>query len=109
MNVQELETARRIGTNIVCMIWEDGGYGLIKWKQENSFGRHTDLDFGNPDFVALAESFDCAGYRVENSRDLRDTLEEAFECGRPAVIVLPIDYRENQLLTERLGNIACPI
>ena len=109
MNVQELETARRIGTNIVCMIWEDGGYGLIKWKQDNAFGRHTDLDFGNPDFVQLAESFDWAGYRVENSADLLGTLEEAFECGRPAIVVVPIDYRENMLLTERLGNIACPI
>ena len=61
MNVQELETAARLGTNIVCMIWEDGGYGLIAWKQETQFGRHTDLSFGNPDFVKLADSFGWKG------------------------------------------------
>lgn len=109
MNVQDLETARRLGTNFVTMIWEDHAYGLIAWKQQNEFGKHVDLSFGNPDFVKLAESFDCAGYRVENSADLADTLEEAFECGKPALVVVPIDYSENGKLTERLGRIVCPI
>jgi acetolactate synthase-1/2/3 large subunit len=109
MNVQELETAKRIGANIVAMIWEDRGYGLISWKQQNQFGRHTHLEFDNPDFVKLAESFGCKGIRVDNSRDLRPALDEAFAADRPCLITIPIDYRENQLLTERLGNIACPI
>ena len=109
MNVQELETARRIGTNIVVMIWEDREYGLIAWKQQNQFGRHTDLSFNNPDFVKLAESFDCLGLRVERSRDLAPALEEAFSADRPCVLTIPIDYRENALLTQRLGEIACPI
>jgi acetolactate synthase I/II/III large subunit len=109
MNVQELETARRIGTNIVAMIWEDHAYGLIAWKQQNQFGRHTDLRFNNPDFVKLAESFDCLGLRVDRSRDLAPALEEAFSADRPCVLVIPIDYRENELLTQRLGEIACPI
>ncbi len=109
MNVQDLETARRLGTNFVTMIWEDHSYGLIAWKQQNEFGKHVDLSFGNPDFVKLAESFDCAGFRCENSADLADTIEEAFACDRPALVVVPIDYRENSKLTERLGQIVCPI
>ncbi len=109
MNVQDLETAKRIGTNIVAMIWEDREYGLIKWKQENSFGRHTDLKFDNPDFVKLAEAFGCKGIRVENSTELAPALEEAFNCDSPCVMAIPIDYRENRKLTERLGNISCPI
>lgn len=109
MNVQELETARRIGANIVAMIWEDHAYGLIAWKQQNQFGRHTDLSFQNPDFVKLAESFDCLGLRVERSVDLAAGLEEAFASDRPCVLTIPIDYRENALLSERLGEIACPI
>ena len=40
MNVQEMETARRLNSRITVMVWEDGGYGLIGWKQENEFGRH---------------------------------------------------------------------
>jgi acetolactate synthase-1/2/3 large subunit len=109
MNVQEMETAVRIGSNIVVMVWEDHAYGLIAWKQENEFGRHTELSFGNPDFVKLAESFGWNGYRVEKSAELRSTLEDAFRAQRPSLVVIPIDYRENELLTQRLGNIQCSI
>jgi acetolactate synthase-1/2/3 large subunit len=109
MNVQEMETAVRLGSNIVVMIWEDHAYGLIAWKQQNEFGRHTDLSFGNPDFVALAKAFDWNGYRVEKSIELRSTLEEAFRAEGPSLVVIPIDYRENALLTQRLGNIQCSI
>jgi len=109
MNVQELETAKRLGTNIVSLIWEDHEYGLIAWKQRTRYGRNVDLKFGNPDFVMLAESFGCRGFRADNAADLEGILEEAFTAGVPAVVTIPIDYRENDLLTERLGRISCPI
>ena len=109
MNVQEMETAKRMGSNIVVMVWEDHAYGLIAWKQQNQFGRHTDLSFGNPDFVALAKAFGWKGHRVERSRDLAAALDAAFREEGPSLVVIPIDYGENQKLTERLGNIACPI
>ncbi|MEE8582093.1 MAG: thiamine pyrophosphate-dependent enzyme, partial [Myxococcota bacterium] len=109
MNVQEMETARRLGTSIVVMVWEDGAYGLISWKQDDEFGHHTDLSFDNPDFMKLADSFGWEGIRCERSRELKGALEKAFAAGRPALLVVPIDYRENRLLTERLGNIVCPL
>jgi acetolactate synthase-1/2/3 large subunit len=109
MNVQEMETAVRIGSDVVVMIWEDHEYGLIAWKQQNEFGRHTDLSFGNPDFVTLAESFGWNGYRVEKSVELRSTLETAFRARGPSLVAIPIDYRENSLMTQRLGNIRCSI
>jgi acetolactate synthase-1/2/3 large subunit len=109
MNVQEMETAVRLGVDLVAMVWEDHAYGLIAWKQQNEFGRHTDLSFGNPDFVALARAFGWHGRRVENSRDLAPALEAAFREKGPSLIAIPIDYRENELLTSRLGNIACSI
>lgn len=109
MNVQEMETAKRLNVNIVAMIWEDHEYGLIAWKQENEFGKHTDLSFNNPDWLKLAESFSWHGHKVENSRDLVATLEKAFAEEGPSLVVVPIDYRENMLLTERLGDICCPI
>lgn len=109
MNVQEMETAKRLNSNLVAFVWEDQAYGLIAWKQHNEFGRHTDLAFSNPDFLKLAESFGWAGFRCDRSRDLQATLREAVETPGPALVVIPIDYRENARLTERLGNIACPI
>ena len=109
MNVQEMETARRINSNITVMVWEDHAYGLIAWKQESHFGHHTDLAFGNPDWAKLAAAFGWNGHIVANSVDLAATLETALSEEGPSLVVIPIDYRENVLLTEKLGQITCPI
>jgi acetolactate synthase-1/2/3 large subunit len=109
MNVQEMETARRLNSNFVAMVWEDNAYGLIAWKQENEFGRHTDLAFGNPNWLQLAEAFGWQGHFVSESQALADTLRNAFAENGPSLVVVPIDYRENMKLTERLGEITCPI
>ncbi len=106
MNVQEMETAVRLGTNIVVLVWQDDDYGLISWKQDNTFGRHTDMSFGNPDFGKLAEAFGWEGLRCERAEELGDTLRRALAADRPALVSIPIDYRENALLTKRLGEIA---
>ena len=109
MNVQEMETAARLGSNIVVMVWEDKEYGLIAWKQETHFGRHTDLSFGNPEWATLAQAFGWHGHLVANSADLADTLETAFGESGPSLVVIPIDYRENSLLTKKLGEITATI
>ncbi len=107
MNVQEMETAARLNSNIVVMVWADNEYGLIAWKQETHFGKHTDLAFGNPDWELLAKSFGWHGHYVTDSADLAGTLDAAFEEDGPSLVVIPIDYRENQLLTKKLGEIQC--
>ena len=109
MNVQEMETAKRLNSNIVVLVWEDNAYGLIAWKQQNQFGHHTDLSFGNPQWMLLAKAFGWQGHRVEYSVELQDTLKAAFAESGPSLIVVPIDYGENMKLTERLGNIVCAI
>jgi len=109
MNVQEMETAKRFNCNMVAMVWEDYEYGLIAWKQTNEFGKHTDLAFGNPDWLQLASSFGWNGHYVSNSADLSNSLETAFSESGPSLVVVPIDYRENMILTEKLGQITCPI
>ncbi len=109
MNVQEMETAKRLNSNIVIMVWEDHEYGLISWKQQHEFGKHTDLSFQNPDWELLAKSFGWNGYLVENSKVLQSTLETAFNDGAPSLVVVPIDYRENMLLTKRLGELTLPM
>ena len=110
MNVQDLETAVRRKLNIVAMIWEDGEYGLIKWKQQNGFnGQHSDLAFGNPDFETLAESFGMWGKKVTATDQIVPYLEEAFSQPGPALISVPVDYRENVKLSDRLGQVSVPI
>ena len=109
MNVQEMETAKRLNCNMVAMVWEDHAYGLIAWKQTNEFGRHTELDFGNPNWKQLASSFGWNGHYVSDSTTLLDNLETAFTQSGPSLVVVPIDYRENMILTDKLGQISCPI
>jgi acetolactate synthase-1/2/3 large subunit len=109
MNVQEMETATRLGSNIVVMVWEDNAYGLIAWKQDTQFGRHTDLSFGNPDWLQLASAFGWHGHRVSDSADFSRVLRGAFEEPGPSLVVVPIDYRENALLSKALGEIECNI
>jgi acetolactate synthase-1/2/3 large subunit len=106
MNSQELETARRIGANITVVIWRDDGYGLIDWKQQTEFGRPFGVEFGNPDFVAYAESFGLAAFRPATAADLYPTLMRALEHEGPSLVEVPIDYRENLRLTERLGALS---
>jgi acetolactate synthase-1/2/3 large subunit len=109
MNVQELETAVRMKIAIVVLVWNDGGYGLIKWKQMSAFGRPSHVDFTNPDLVRLAESFGAVGVRVERSEQLLPALRKALESASVTVIDCPVDYRENLKLTAALGEMVCPL
>lgn len=107
MNSQELETALRVGHPFVTLIFNDGGYGLIEWKQQNQFGESSFVRFGNPDFVKLAESMGLKGYRVESTADFIPTLKTALAQDVPTVIDCPVDYRENYRFTQKAGDLSC--
>jgi acetolactate synthase-1/2/3 large subunit len=109
MNSQEIETAVRCRLPLVILIWNDGSYGLIEWKQLNRFGRTAHVHFTNPDFVKYAEAFGGRGYRVGRTQDLQDILREALASDTVSIIDCPVDYRENIKLTEQMGNLVCPI
>ena len=100
---------QRVRHNIamVIMIWHDSQYGLIKWHQDRRFGRSGDISFNNPDFVKCAESFGAKGYRVESTDELLPTLEKAFNDNTVVIVDVPVDYRENMKLTEKLGQLVC--
>ena len=95
MNSQELETARRLKTAFVTLIWVDQSYGVIEWKQEQRFGHTFGTRFSNPDFAAYARSFGLPGFRVERADDLLPTLTRALALDEPSIIEVPVDYREN--------------
>ncbi|WP_455211457.1 acetolactate synthase large subunit [Kaarinaea lacus] len=109
MNSQEIETAMRLNTPIVILIWNDSGYGLIEWKQMHSFGRKSHVDFNNPDFVQYAQSFGAKGYRISHSDELLTVLKQALADNTVSVIDCPVDYSENLRLTEKLGEMIAPI
>jgi acetolactate synthase-1/2/3 large subunit len=109
MNSQELETALRIGTPLVVLIWNDNGYGLIEWHQLQRFNRISNVRFNNPDFVKFAESFGAKGYRVKAADELVPIIKQAVADNTVVVIDCPVDYSENMKLTEKLGKMVCPV
>jgi len=109
MNSQELETAMRLQTPMVVLIWTDKSYGLIEWKQQIHYGRPSHVHFGNPDFLKYAEAFGATGYRVSRAEELLPTLRTALADTTVSIIDCPVDYSENMRLTSRLGEMVCPI
>lgn len=108
MNCQEIETAMRINTPIIILVWNDSKYGLIEWKQIAHFGRASHIDFKNPDFVKFAESFGAKGYRIQKTEDLIPTIHQAIKDNTVVIIDVPVDYSENMKLTEKLKSFKCP-
>jgi acetolactate synthase-1/2/3 large subunit len=109
MNSQEIETALRMKTPFVILIWNDSEYGLITWHQLRHFGRPSHIEFKNPDFVKYAESFGAKGYRIEKTADLLPTLKKALADDVVAIIDCPVDYSENMKLTHRLKELKSPL
>ena len=109
MNSQEIETAIRMKTPFVILIWNDASYGLIEWKQHSHFGRMSHVKFDNPDFVQYAKAFGAIGYRISRAEDLLPTLREALAQNTVTIIDCPVDYRENLKLSAKLGALVCPI
>lgn len=109
MNSQEIETALRLKTPMVVLIWNDSEYGLITWHQLRHFGRPSHIGFKNPDFVKYAESFGAKGYRVERAEDLLPTLRTALADDTVVIIDCPVDYSENMKLTARLKAMKSPL
>jgi acetolactate synthase-1/2/3 large subunit len=109
MSAAELETAVRERVPLVVLVWVDGGYGLIGWKQDIQFGRRNAVSFNNPDFVQLADSFGAKGYQIAAAAELLPTLRTALDDDAVSVIACPVDYSENARLVERLGELEGPL
>jgi acetolactate synthase-1/2/3 large subunit len=107
MNSQEMETAVRLGLNLVVLILDDGAYGMIRWKQASDNFPDYGMTFKNPDFVTYAEAYGATGHRVGRTEDLAPTLEAAFSAGGVHIVAVPIDYSENTrvLVDELRGRV----
>ena len=92
MTGQELATAVQEELAVVVLVVNNAMYGTIRMHQERHYpGRVVGTDLRNPDFVAYARAFGAHGALVERSEEFPAALDEALECGRPAVIELRVD------------------
>lgn len=105
MNAQEIETAIRENISFVILVWVDQCYGLIRWKMNLELKHYSNVDFTNPDFVKFAESFGAKGYLIQQADELLPTLKNALESEGVSIIACPVDYSENDKLTDRLGKL----
>jgi len=101
MNSQEMETAVRLGLNLTVLILRDDAYGMIRWKQANMGFKDFGLTYGNPDFVAYAESYGASGHRAESSEHLRELLAMCRDSKGVHLIDCPVDYSENDRILNK--------
>src|SRR5690348_4183984 len=92
MNSQELETASRLGLNLVVLVLQDNAFGMIRWKQAADGFADFGMTFGNPDFVTYARAYHMKGSRVESADGLAPVLDAAFADGGVHVVSVPVDY-----------------
>jgi acetolactate synthase-1/2/3 large subunit len=102
MNVQELETAKRLGISATYIVFNDNDYGLISWKQEMSTGRSAYTTLSNPDFKALAESFGIKAYSPKTGAELEQVLKETIPSKELNLIEIAIDPAVNMQLRKKL-------
>ena len=108
MNSQELETAVRLGLDLVVLILRDDAYGMIKWKQGGMGFGDFGLDYGNPDFVEYARSYGAKGHRLESREQITSLLKECLKSSGVHVVEVPVDYSENErVLIEELNAKTC--
>ncbi len=110
MNSQELETAVRLGLNLVVLVLDDSSYGMIRWKQYGMGYPDFGLEFKNPDFVMYAQSYGAKGHRVEKTEEFAPLLERCFAEGGVHLVDLPVDYADNyKVLIDDLKEKVCLI
>jgi acetolactate synthase-1/2/3 large subunit len=108
MNSQEMETAVRLGLDLVVMVICDNSYGMIRWKQADAGLPDWGLEFGNPDFVQYATSYGASGHRVEATEEFLPILEQCYEAGGVHLVEVPVDYSENKrVLIDELAERVC--
>jgi acetolactate synthase-1/2/3 large subunit len=92
-------TAVENDLGVIWVVMDNYGYGVITGLQKKAFGRAAGTEFRmakdgekyNPDFAMLAKAYGAEGYRVEDPKDLKPTLEKAVASGKPTVLDVVMD------------------
>jgi acetolactate synthase-1/2/3 large subunit len=91
-SIAELATARQYDLNVIWLIVDDGGYGILREYMNDAFGEATATELTRPDYVALAESFGVPGVRT-TPENLEQDLAKALAAPGPSVVLLPAVLR----------------
>jgi acetolactate synthase I/II/III large subunit len=103
-SAMELETAVRLQSNLVHMIWIDGTYDMVATQEKQKYGRPSGTDFGPVDPVKYAEAFGARGFMIQSPDQVAPLLEQAFDTPGPVLIGVHVDYRDNHKLFEQVNE-----
>lgn len=101
-SAMELETAVRLGTNLVHMVWIDGSYNMVAAQEQLKYGRTSGIEFGPIDHVKYAEAFGATGLMIRQADETLPVLKKAFDTAGPVIIGVHVDYSDNVKLFEQV-------
>jgi len=104
MNIQELETAVRLGVKGVIIILNDNNYGLIEWKQKMNEGKSFGTKLGNPNFVDLAKSFGIEAHKPDTIGSLKAIVSDAITGDKLVLLEVSVQTDVNNELTQTLED-----
>jgi acetolactate synthase-1/2/3 large subunit len=96
----ELETAVRLQSHLIHMVWIDGTYNMVAIQEQQKYGRSSGIEFGPIDPVKYAESFGAMGLMIQSPEEIAPMMKRAMDASGPVVIGVPVDYRDNHILFE---------
>ena len=103
----ELETAKRIGSRFVHLIWDSGTYDMVAFQEEAHYGGRTaGIQLGQINIVAFAEAFGCKGIQISKPEELAPALRESLASTIPVLINIPVDYSDNLSLMKMVHQAA---
>ena len=98
----ELETAVRMGSRFVHVIWNSHSYNMVEFQEQAHYGKVSGIQLGDYDVVKFAEAFGAKGYTIKHADELGPVLREALTQPVPALINVPVDYSENIRLMQNV-------
>jgi thiamine pyrophosphate-dependent acetolactate synthase large subunit-like protein len=99
----ELATLQQYNLAMPIVVFNNGGYSIIRQRQDGRYGRNIGTVLSNPDYVKLAEAFGFYGKRVPEIEGLAPAIEEALKADKTTIIEVPLEFdgyktaAENQL------------
>ena len=90
--LSEVMTAVRERLPVIAVVFNNNQWGAEKKNQIDYYAnRFVGTNLDNPDFARIARDMGAEGFRVEEAGQVREAVEEALRCGKPAVIDAIID------------------
>jgi acetolactate synthase-1/2/3 large subunit len=103
-SAMELETAVRLNTNLVHLIWIDGTYDMVATQERLKYSRTSGVDFGPVDYLKYAEAFGARGMMIKSPDDIAPVMKKAFDTPGPVIVGVHVDYTDNHKLFEMVKD-----